>query len=195
MSPPVDRERVEETLAEWPDEPTALARDLMDAYGPPDEVLASRLVWHDNGTWTRTELHREGIPHKFPAEHTDHLEQAVDYHVPPEKTDEVVAYDGSLKPERTRGELTSRCDSEAANRLAINLAHDIVTGNKSVDEAREEHAKAMEQLSRGETPAYAEELTFDPEPHQNDPDEATVTDALREEIKHLIEGPPPEEQD
>lgn len=194
MSSPA-RDPVEETVADWPDRPAELARQMRDKYGPPDQALDRRLVWQGNGPWKRTEVHRDGVPHNFPAEHADHLEQAIDYRVPPEKTGEVIAYDGSLKPERTRGELVSRCEDEAANRLALNLAHDIVTGTKSVDEAREAHARALADLASGDTPAYAEELAFEPVPDQNDPDEEVVTDTLREEVKDLITGPPPEEQD
>jgi hypothetical protein len=52
----------------------------------------------------RTELFRDGVPHEFPKEHTDYLEQFIDYHVPPEAADELTTYDGSVMIERTKGE-------------------------------------------------------------------------------------------
>ena len=51
--------------------------------------------------------------------------------------------DGSLILERTKGEISARCDKEDANFLAINLAHDIVTGKRSVDDARKFYADSM----------------------------------------------------
>jgi hypothetical protein len=53
--------------------------------------------------------------------------------VPPDKFDELAEYDGSVIVERTKGEIAARCDLEGANFLALNLAHEIVTGKRSVD--------------------------------------------------------------
>lgn len=50
--------------------------------------------------------------------------------VPPEKYEEVAGYDGSVIAERTKGELAARCDMEEANHVALNLAHEIVTGER-----------------------------------------------------------------
>ena len=46
---------------------------------------------------------------------------------PPEVLD-LARFDGSVIVERTRGEIGARCDKEEMNYLALNLAHDIVTG-------------------------------------------------------------------
>jgi len=52
----------------------------------------------------------EEIPHDFPKPHMDMLLQSIDYPVPPDKFDELAAYDGSVIAERTKGELAARCD-------------------------------------------------------------------------------------
>ncbi len=60
--------------------------------------------------------------------------------------DDLAMYDGSVVLERTSGEISARCDKEGANFLALNLAHDIVTGKRSVQDARKmygEQAIAM----------------------------------------------------
>ena len=45
--------------------------------------------------------------------------------------------------------------------VAINLAHDIVTGRCSVDEARREHARLNQAHARGEERAYARGFQFE----------------------------------
>ena len=40
---PVDRSTVDDVLADWPDEPTDIAETIVDRYGLPDEITASRL--------------------------------------------------------------------------------------------------------------------------------------------------------
>lgn len=64
--------------------------------------------------------------------------------VPPDKFDDLALYDGSVIVERTKGEISARCDQEPMNFLALNLAHDIITGKRSVGDARKTYAeKAM----------------------------------------------------
>jgi hypothetical protein len=42
-----------------------------------------------------------------------------------------------------KGEIGARCDKEEANFLAVNLANDVATGKKSVEEARRFYAETM----------------------------------------------------
>ena len=68
--------------------------------------------------------------------HPDLLEQFIDYQAPPEMYDELAVYDGSVIVERTKGEISARCDKEEMNFLAINLANDVAIGERTPDEAR-----------------------------------------------------------
>jgi hypothetical protein len=89
------------------------------------------------------------------------LYQAVSYDVNPENADEVLAYDGSIILERTKGEIAARCDKVEANFLAINLANDVATGKKSVEEARQFYAQSMmKMMKQGEMNEYMKEFTF-----------------------------------
>ena len=169
------RDEVESVIADWEEKQRQTAREIMDKYGVPEGVTARRLIWYDSGPWKRTELFREAVPHNFPKSHPDFLEQVIDYQVPTEKADELLEYDGSVMFERTKGELSARCDQEPANFLAINLAHDIVTERKSIEEARREYAETMQRMMAGQSPAYVQGLQFDlPEGNQRDPDEAIM---------------------
>jgi hypothetical protein len=54
----------------------------------------------------------------------------IDYRVPIKFFTLLAQFDGSVVAERTAGELSARCHDEEANNLALNLAHDIVVGQK-----------------------------------------------------------------
>src|ERR1700730_5479015 len=47
----------------------------------------------------------------------------------------LAVFDGSVLVDRTKGEMSARCEGEAANFLALNLADDIVHGRKDVESA------------------------------------------------------------
>ena len=120
-----------QVIQSWPMEAKKAADMAMQKYGEPDEVTSARLVWNDNGPWKRTIITKEETDHAFPMPHKDVMEQVIDYKVPPDKFDELAEYDGSVIAERTKGELSARCDKEEANLLALNLANDVATGKKS----------------------------------------------------------------
>jgi hypothetical protein len=161
-------QRAEDAIAHWKDQPRKLAQKLIDQYGQPDEVTSERLIWHRNGPWKRSELINEEIPHNFSEPHHDSLLQAIPYRVPSEVVSKLLQYDGSVVVERTRGELAARCDDERANYLALNLAHEIIVGEKSVDQARLFYAETVQQKKHQE---YMERFLFSvPTTDQADPD-------------------------
>jgi hypothetical protein len=167
-STPLYKVTVEQMIAGWKSKPQQVARAMLAKYGLPEEATPMRLIWHHTGPWKRTEVVNEEIPHNFPKPHTDMLLQAIDYAVPPEKFDELAEYDGSVIAERTKGELAARCDMEEANFLALNLAHDIVTGIRSVAQARQFYAEVMRERKPTE---YLQGLRFQvPRSAQGDPD-------------------------
>ncbi len=152
--------RANRFVASWPKTPREVAMKTMEKYGPPQEATPTRLIWHNNGPWKRTILYREEVPHHFPMKHTDLLEQFIDYQVPVVKFSDLARYDGSVIVERTKGEMSARCDKEEMNFLAINLAHDVSTGKKSVEEARQFYAKTAMAFMKGEKHSYTQGLQF-----------------------------------
>jgi hypothetical protein len=156
------QQTLEAVISMWPKEPQESARRLIDYYGEPDEYSASQLIWREtNDGWKRSVLSREEVPHNFPAEHTDFLEQFIDYRVPVDKFSELAEYDGSVMAERTKGELSARCGGTSMNFVAINLAHDIVSGKRTVDEARQEYAALYKAHQADEHPPYTQGFQFE----------------------------------
>jgi hypothetical protein len=173
--------QVDTALGDWPDKPREVATQMIERYGPPHEVTPQRLIWHGNGPWKRTELSREEIPHRFPKPHTDLLEQFIDYRAPVERYSDIAAFDGSVIPERTRGEISARCDMEEMNFLALNLADEVARGIKSVDDARRAYTEQAIAKMMGKPAPYTEGLHFEvPGGGTADPDEITVDDAMFE---------------
>lgn len=146
----------------WPETASRAAGEAMDKYGMPDGVTETMLVWHDTGPWKRTVVYREEVDHRFPMPHKDVWEQFVNYDVPPEKFDELAAYDGSVMVDRTRGEMSARCDKEVANFLAINLADDIINNRRTVEDARAFYAQTIKTMKEGGSSPYLRGLRFSP---------------------------------
>lgn len=179
------QQEVSAILQDWPSKSKEVAQEMIQKYGQPDEAASSRLIWHQNGPWKYTIVYRETVPHNFPKEHVDMLEQTINYDVPPEKFDELAWYDGSVTVQRTRGEMSAMCDKEAMNFLALNLAHGIITGGKSVEEARREYAKTAMAFMQGQKLASTQELQFRTAAARGtgDPDIAIIEDGqIKEEV-------------
>ena len=160
---------------DWPEESREAAQLVLDAHGDPDEVTDTQLLWHDTGGWKRIIATKAFHEHRFPAPHIDCVESVLNYHVPPEKATELAVFDGSVMVDRTAGEISARCHDEQANFLALNLAHDIVTGQRTVAEARQEYTRLYQAFKGGEKPPYTQEFQFElPKGSAQDPDKATV---------------------
>jgi hypothetical protein len=140
-------------VAGWLDEPRAAAKKMIAKYGQPHEATAVRMVWWNNGPWKYTELVKEEIPHNFPMPHHDMLRQAINYRVSTDAYDELAKYDGSVIVERTKGEISARCDKEEANFLAIHLANDVAMRKRTVANARTFYANAIKAMMAGRTNA------------------------------------------
>lgn len=168
----------------WPRESREAAQLVLDKYGEPDEATDSQLVWRKCGEWKRIVASKAFFQHDFPAPHQDSVESFIDYRVPPEKFAELAEFDGSVICERTAGEVSARCHDEEANRLALNLMHDIVIGEKTVREAREYYAKEFLDYRRKQPTPYMDKLRF-PVQHGGtaDVDERMLSDEDLEQAK------------
>jgi hypothetical protein len=170
-------QRSTQTIQAWPEESREAAQLVIDAYGEADEVTDSQLIWHQPGPWKRIVATKTFWPHNFPAPHIDAVESFIDYRVPPDKFTPLAEFDGSVIAERTAGEVSARCHDEQANFLALNLMHDIVTGARTVQEARDYYAKEFADYRRKKPTPYMEKLRFTPaNGNAADPDQRVLSD-------------------
>jgi hypothetical protein len=189
----VPTHEAERIVEAWPDAQKNVARQMLDKYGPPNEATPTTLLWYGNRPWKRTVLTSDVVAHNWPAPHSDFLTQTIDYRVPPEMFDRVAEFDGSILLDRTKGEVSARCDSEAANVLGINMVHEIVTGKRTVQDARETSAQNTVAYNMGRQAPYAERLLFEvPEGGTEDLDHSMISGAIVQQtagkIKDVLTG-------
>jgi len=162
-------------LSSWPEASQKAAQHMIDTYGEPAHITDHELIWYETGPWAKTVIYDTETTHNFPVTHPDVMQQWIEMSVPADMFDDLANYDGSVVVNRTEGLISARCDKEAANFLAINLAYDIVQGNKTVEEARQFYADTIEQVMSGETPEYVQGFIFEPTSEDvSDPDVSII---------------------
>jgi hypothetical protein len=181
------QQRSSQAIQAWPKESQEAANLVIEQYGEADEVTESQLIWHKPGPWKRIVASKAFYQHAFPAPHSDSVESVIDYKVPPDRFSPLAEFDGSVIVERTAGEVSARCHDEQANFLALNLMHDIVSGAKTVQEARDYYAKEFADYRRKKPTPYMERLHFRPGNGETpDPDVRVLSDQDLE--KAVAEG-------
>lgn len=147
-------------IESWPEVSQQAAQLVIDKYGEPDEVTQTQMRWHHPGRWKRIVVSKAFHQHNFPAPHIDAIECVIDYHVPVDKFTDLAAFDGSVAVERTAGEVSVCCHDEETNVLALNLMHDIVTGSRDVQDARNYYATEFTDHRRKKATPYMRDLRF-----------------------------------
>jgi hypothetical protein len=189
----VEQSTADRLLRDWPAAPKNVARQMIDKYGPPNEATPTRLFWYRKPPWKRIEVSADPVVHNWPAPHEDFFTQVIDYRVPPEMVHLIAMFDGSILVDRTRGEVWARCDSEAANVLGLNMVHQIVTGKRTVQEARETSSQHTVAYNLGRSAPYAERLQFEvPHGGTEDLDKPMVAGEIAQQVvgkvKDLVTG-------
>jgi hypothetical protein len=142
-------------LQGWTAEPRAIVRAMVASYGAPARFSDDSVVWYANAGWTRTVVYRIAAPRD-----KDFLEQTVSYGVPDGKVAELKRFDPRLRVDKASGRLSAQSESEPLNRLALNLAAEIVAGERSVEDARAFYRKTEELSKAGKGSPYLERLLF-----------------------------------
>ena len=166
---------INRTIGGWPEMSRTAAEATIQKYGQPTESTPSMLIWRDNGPWMKTVVTKEETQHDFPKAHKDCLQQTIRYDVPVKFYDDLARYDGSVSYERTKGTFSARCDKEEMNFLALNLAHDIMMGKRTIEGARNFYAQTVTKFMRGEKSEYTSGLMFQAKKTSGDPDKAAAS--------------------
>ncbi len=153
----------------WPELTQVAARATIEQYGQPDAATDRLLIWTNKEPWQRIIVYRDAVSHSFPMVHQDFLENTVRYRVPEDKVADLLRFDGGLVIDTTRGELSSHCDAEKSNILALNVAHEVATGKRDVADARRFLRDTMMKSMAGKSSPYMEKLMFPIEAEQVSP--------------------------
>lgn len=157
-------------LKSWPEASQMAVKEITDKYGKADVMGDEVFMWMNKGPWKVIYINKKESKHSFPIEHTDMMMQSVSYKVPTEKYDDLGKFDGSITVDRTQGLLSARCDKEGNNILALNLAHDIIIGKKTVEQARKAYGDIVKVKMNGGNPVYMHHLTFENKTNTADAD-------------------------
>ncbi|MDP3544234.1 MAG: hypothetical protein Q8T11_17350 [Elusimicrobiota bacterium] len=153
----------EALIRRWPPRSRAAAALLLETYGLPDQFDENSLAWFGNGEWKRTVVHRKLSRRDGSGRTKDFLEQTVGYLVPQDKLADLERFHQLLEVSPIAGEMTFASDSEAKNRLAMNLADEIATGKRGPADARAAYLKTSRLAVSGKSSPYLEALQFEPD--------------------------------
>ena len=151
----------------WPAGSRRLLGAMIEKYGIPQRLNVVEAVWYDNGPWRKTVVHRDSASRFWGIKDKDYLEQFIRYQVPADKAGSLKLFGKRLEIEGAVGELSSRSASEGMNYMALNLAHEIVTGARSVEDARDFYLKTEELSRAGKSSPYLEGFLFTVEANGN----------------------------
>lgn len=153
-------ESIDHVVSNWPWASAKIAKDMTARYGLPHEATDSMLIWHYNDPWLKTIVWRDGVHHGFPRSHLDLVEQTLAYRVPMDKVQLLAEYNGSITVNRTKGELIVCCANEAMSLLTMNLAHEIIIGHTTPQQARIRHKEMVAALRLMWPEPYTQALQF-----------------------------------
>ncbi len=174
-------------IKDWPMASKKAVEATVKSYGEPTSSSENEMVWREAGIWEIIRISKNETPHIFPIKHTDMLEMTIYHKVPVDKMSDLGAFDGSVTFDRTQGYLSARCDMEANNVLALNLAHDIINGKKTVEEARTAYADIIKEKMEGKDPDYMKKLQFEVETVAAADADINTTGLTKEEVMAAIE--------
>ena len=137
----------------WPELAKLQARVMIENYGAPQQASAAELRWSGAGPWKRIVVRGSA---QAP------LEQVVSTPVTAAKTPELMRFGRGLRVYLEEGALAAAGDSEAVNRLVLNLGHEIASGKLSALQAGREYDKALRLSLAGKSSPSLKRLLFAP---------------------------------
>lgn len=173
-------------VSNWPEASQMAVKEITDLYGKPDGTMTDEMIWVNKGPWKKICITKMESKHSFPIEHTDMMTTTIGYDVPQDKMDDLGVFDGSVTFDRTQGTMSARCDKEANNILALNLANDIITNKKTVAAARKSYGDIVKEKMNGGNPAYMQKLTFSAPSKSGDPD-INTTGLTKKQVTEGVE--------
>jgi len=142
--------------ATWPDIPRQQAFMLIDRYGPPQHISEASMEWEGRWPWKRVSVS---------AEHPlSPLTETVSCRIPQNKLSDLARYPHGLMADARRGELSARSNREDLNFLSLNLAMDILTDQRTPEQASEYFNRAIGLHYAGKSVPYMDKLLFDVPP-------------------------------
>jgi hypothetical protein len=154
-------------IRKWAQPERITALSMIEKYGQPSRYTKDSLVWLNNGPWRKTVVYASSGSRFFGQRNKDFLAQTVAYRVRIDKIEDLKRFDRRLEVNASQDQLTARSESESMNFLTLNLADEIVTQKRSVEDARDFYAKTERLSKAGKSSAYMVGILF---PRRSDRD-------------------------
>jgi hypothetical protein len=151
---------LEAVLQGWPKLTRSAAKAMIVKYGKPAHYGDDALVWLNNGPWLKTVVFRDAWTYLPGMKKTDVLEQTIAYEVPLDTIVFLRDFDKRITVDPASNELSVRSESEQMNDLALNLADEIIKGNRSVESARNFYSQTTRLAQAGKSSRYMNGLLF-----------------------------------
>ncbi|MFA6004257.1 MAG: hypothetical protein WC881_09330 [Elusimicrobiota bacterium] len=148
--------RAMEQVLDWPTVPHLVSLLIMEKYGAPQVVTADKLEWYGRWPWKRIVVRAD--------EPLNPLEQVVDYYLSSDNVETLSRFPHGLRIYADKGELGACSDREELNRMALNLANDIVTGRKTPEQASKFFLKTADLSVSGKSSPYMDRMLFEVTP-------------------------------
>ena len=148
-------------IREWPEDARNTARVMIEKYGQPNRLSSEALIWYNNGPWQKTIVYRRAWPHSLAMIDEDYLEQTINYLVPDDKINDLKRFDPRISVNKASWEISSRSDSESTNFLVLNLADEIVTDKRSIEDARIFYRRTQRLSESGKDSPYMKRFMFE----------------------------------
>jgi hypothetical protein len=157
---PVKAAAPETVIENWPGPSRLAARALIAKYGEPRRFDLDSLEWSDHGRLSKIVVYRTAPGSFFRRHENDVVEESIWYDVPDVKIAELQRFDDRLTVDKATGELSARAESEALDFLALNLADEIVAGERTAREARDFYRKTAQFSESGKSSPYMSGIIF-----------------------------------
>lgn len=149
-------DKVNQAISDWPTFSRVTAELAVSRYGLPEIVTPEALTWNAAGPWMKTVIYRTGRQHAYPQKHEDIIRQSMVFEVSAAKAAALAKMDMGLSVEGNPTVISVLSDSEESNMLAMNLAHEVVGGQRTPADARAFFRKTIELSAQGKNSPYTE---------------------------------------
>ncbi len=154
-------EQASKLASGWPETSVIAAKEIISKYGEPSETTSNMLIWRNVAPFREIIVHRNVYSHQFPLLHKNAVEHKVDYKAPSaNKVGEIWEYNGAVSLDRNRGLMSVVGENEAMNILSLNLAHEILSGERSYESARIKYGQETLDFLNGQKTNYTQSLKF-----------------------------------
>jgi hypothetical protein len=146
-----------DVIRPWPDVAREAAYQVILVHGPPDDLDEQALRWDHLGPWKRVVVCADDGDD----DPDDVIESVVEVAIPDERRADVEAIAAEFRVTvEADGEVAVRGPDLHVNAITLNVVHAMVTGELTVQDARERRSRDLADLRDGHPPADADELHF-----------------------------------